>query len=129
MSKSLRDKPKIPIYDIAIKQGTTFYLKIRLTDSSRPPLPINLTGYTAKLTARTTTLNKPPPLFTLSTENGGLIITPLEGVIELFLDYNLTEQLYQDGVYDFILKTPNDVQRYSIMTGRVIVEACTTNGD
>lgn len=91
--------------NLAIQQGATF--RKRLVRRNEKGKPINLTGFTAKLQARlnhgdTTTL------FELSTENGGVVITPLTGTIDLYISDEVTATFGFPGcVYDLMLYAPN----------------------
>ncbi len=61
--------------------------------------PVNLTGYTAKMTGRTVK-NTTTSFFTLTTENGGITLGGIAGTIALLIDADDTAALYQNGVYD-----------------------------
>jgi hypothetical protein len=96
-------------YDITIEQGATFRLELVYKDDAAEP--IDLTGYTARMKIKITNPSV-PDIIELTTENGGIIITPLTGMIELYISEEDTEDLrFTTAVYDLELINEEGVQR------------------
>ena len=102
--------------NLSIQQGATFRKRlVRRNDKGRP---INLTGYTAKLQARTSH-SDPVVLFELSTENSGIVITPATGVIDLYIsDEETATFVFTACIYDLVLYAP-DGDAYRLCEGKV----------
>lgn len=66
-------------YPIRIIQGVDFYLTVTLLESDKVT-PRDLTGYTGKMQVRRT-LESEEVIVELTTENGGIQITPATGVV------------------------------------------------
>lgn len=109
------------IWNITIEQGATFNYTVTLYDSSTPPQPIDLTGYTAKMMGRTSNINLPAPFFTLTTENGGLTLGGTDGTITILIEASTTANFYQNGVYDLIINSPNNVETDRVLQGSVTI--------
>ena len=91
--------------NLTIKQGATF--RKRLTWRGSNKKPINLTGYTAKMQARSA-YGDPQVLFELSTENGGVTLGGIAGTIELYISDEATALFnFERAVYDLFLYAPN----------------------
>jgi hypothetical protein len=109
-------------YDFKIKQGNPFSKIMYYTDKDNNPL--NLTGYKAKMQIR----DKPSGKIysTLTTENGKIIITPLEGKIELLIPMLETKTFeFCKAVYDLDIYTElNGEIDYidTILEGIVVIE-------
>ena len=88
------------IYDITIYQGATFSQVLTWKDSSGSLL--NLTGYTARMMARSS-IDGATPFLTLTTENGGIALGGVAGTITLSMSAAATSALSQSGVYDLEL--------------------------
>lgn len=89
-------------YDIIVKQGATYVLKIQLKDEDKQP--INITGYTIKSEIR-----KSPGAATVEATFTPTITDAVNGQFELELDYTTTASLDFDRekyVYDVILHNP-----------------------
>lgn len=85
-------------YNLNIEQGATFEESFVVRDSSNNLM--DLTGYTARMQIRPF-VSSPEVLLDASTVNGILVITALEGRIDLVLSPLQTEQLlYTTSVYD-----------------------------
>lgn len=81
-----------------IEKGATY--KHTLTWNDSLGAPINLTGCSAKLQIRTSVTSQ-TVLIELSTLNGRLILTPLLGIIQLYISATDTTSLIgTGGVYD-----------------------------
>lgn len=90
--------------DLTIDKGATYRKTFFWKDSAG--VPIDLTGYTARMQIREN-YSSNTLIAELTTENGGITITPLEGKIELFLSDTDTTALTQSkGVYDIELLAP-----------------------
>ncbi len=59
-------------HNFTIEQGTTFELPLIWKDSQTPPVPINVTGYTARLQARET-IASTTVLLDMTTANGKVV--------------------------------------------------------
>lgn len=83
-------------------------------------LPVDLTGYTARMQIRDT-VNSTTVLEELTTENGGITITAATGKIELLLDATETAAIdWFEGVYDLeLIAAGGEVDR--IISGTVVV--------
>lgn len=87
---------------LAILQGSTFRKSWTLKTGA-PALPVDLTGYTARLQMRAD-LDAPVALFTLTTENGGITLGGAAGTIDLYLSHTATAAITWDSaVYDLEL--------------------------
>lgn len=90
------------IHNFTIEQGTTVRKVFRLKDGSN--LPLNLTGFQARLQARAT-VGSPTVLLDASTENNKLVIDPLEGMVSLVLTANESAALsWSKAKYDLELE-------------------------
>jgi len=97
------------VADFTIEQGATWVQDIWWENSDATPK--DLTGYTARLQARGK-LDDPGTLVDLTTENGGIVITPAEGKITLTmsaaqtaaLDWPAGQYVQQSGVYQLELE-------------------------
>jgi hypothetical protein len=86
------------LYDIVCDQGATFVRNVSWLDEDETP--INLWGYTARMQVRAT-VQAATPLVSLTTENGGIVLTPETGGIRLFLTDAQTDALpARKAVYD-----------------------------
>lgn len=90
-------------YNTVIDQGADWYFTI--TYENPNGTPINLTGYTAASQLRSLP-NSPSAVITLTTENGGIAITPLTGVVALHATASQTMAI-DEGTYYY------DVEIYS----------------
>ena len=87
-------------YDITIYQGATFSQVLTWKDGN--DALVNLTGYTARMMARTS-VDGATPFLTLTTENGGIALGGAAGTITLSVNAAGTAALTQSGVYDLEL--------------------------
>ena len=84
-------------------QGETYEKTFIYQDSSRTA--INLTGYTARMQVRENH-NSTSTILELTTENGGITITALDGQIDLLVADSVTSAVtVPRGVYDLELIT------------------------
>ena len=88
------------LLNLTIEQGATYNLSFLYQDENGDA--INLTGMTARMQLRRQFASD-TALLSLTTENGRITITPLEGKIELYIGATDTALLTGSGVYDFEL--------------------------
>lgn len=94
-------------FNTIIDQGADWY--INFTYENPDGTPIILTGYTAELQVRTSPMAKTAVL-TLSTANGGIVITPNQGLIECHATNAQTEVIpYGKYSYDIEITSPLNV--------------------
>ena len=109
--------------NFVIEQGASF--KKRLTWRNKQKRPINLTGYTAKLQARSAVGGS--VLFELSTANGGIALTPTAGIIDLIMTAAQTAAFgFATVIYDLILTAPDGTTKYRVLEGRFTLSAGVT---
>lgn len=108
-----------------IEKGATYRHTLIWKDSAN--VPINLTGCTAKLQARADT-SSTTVLVELSTSNSRIILTPLEGKIELYISDEDTTTIQGLGaVYDLEIYHPNgDTTR--LLEGKWVFKPEVTRG-
>lgn len=106
------------INDIIIEQGATLQLRFVYEDATETP--INLTGYTARMQVRRKYAST-DTLLNFTTENGGIVITPLTGTINVVGAATLTKDLpAKPCVYDLELVSPAGIV-YRLVQGSVTV--------
>ena len=95
-----------------VNQGSTFNQVYQLLDAYE--LPFNLAGYTARLQCRPF-VDSDQVFFDLTTENGGITITPSLGLISVDMDADQTAALNFNmvAVYDLELYHGDIVQRFT----------------
>ena len=104
-------------YDITAYHGTTFSRVFTWKDENEAA--VNLTGYTARMMARTS-IDSTSPFITLTTENGGIALGGAAGTITVTMTATETAALaVQTGVYDLELITGSTVTR--LLQGNLIV--------
>lgn len=92
--------------DITLYQGATFR-KTLIWKTGDPAAPKDLTDFTARMQARVK-LTDVEPLIELTTENGGITLTPAEGKIDLYLSDAQTSALEaRKAIYDLELVSPD----------------------
>lgn len=96
------------LLNITIEQGATYALSFIYQDENGQP--INLTGMTARMQLRRQFASD-VALLSLTTENGRITITPLEGKITLSISATDTALLTGSGVYDLELVNGPTVSR------------------
>ena len=103
-------------YDLKIYQGQTFELSLIWKDEDQ--LPVDLTGYTAKMHIRAT-VKAPDVLIELSNTNSRIVLGAVPGQIKLLIPPEISSPiLVQQGVYDLELTSPvGFVRRF--MQGKV----------
>jgi hypothetical protein len=104
--------------NLEIPQGATWNRVITYMDSNR--VPIDLTGYTAKMQLRSDYGQKFAYL-TLSTGTGEIVITPLTGTIEITISATVTKALkVYTYVYDLEITSPGSVVT-RLLQGKITV--------
>lgn len=89
------------IFDLVIEKGETYEKTFYWKDTNK--VAINMSGYTARMQARSSS-RAANTILNLTTENGGITITPLEGKIELTISDTVTSAIaVSSGVYDLEL--------------------------
>lgn len=111
------------LYAIVIEQEATFYRKLQWLDPSS--VPIDLTGYTAKMQVRATAADS-SIIVELSTTNSYITITPSTGTIELTIPASVTATVpVANAVYSLNMTSPDGfVTR--LLQGQVQVKASIT---
>lgn len=112
---------------LQVKQGSTFAMRLiwSIGDSADTAVPVDLTGYTARLQMRDDfggTL-----LHEMTTENGGLTLNVAQGAIDMLIDALTTDNFDWDtAVYDIELVQGDYVNR--LFSGTVVVSPSVTRG-
>jgi hypothetical protein len=113
-------------YDITIEQGATLRLSFVWKDSEE--VPINLTGYSARMQVRRS-FSSTDKLLDLSTEDGSITLGGAAGTITVEGDASLTELLKTKcGVYDLELESSDGVVT-RLIQGEVTVAPEVTRND
>ena len=113
--------------NIVIEQGTTFNPVLTYTDNSSPAVPIDLSGYTARMQIR---LKQTDPTFIvggeLTTANGGITLGGAAGTIALLITDTVTTAFtFANAVYDLeLIDAGSLVTR--LLTGTVTLSTETT---
>lgn len=90
---------------LTIIQGATFRKRLIWSDESKTP--IDLTGCTARMQVRPE-IESPTVLLPLTTENGGISLTPADGIIDLYISAEDTAAItWESGVYDLEIVHPS----------------------
>lgn len=96
-------------YTLTMWQGSTFGLSLTVKDANNAVQ--NLTGYSARMHIRPT-YDSESIAESLTTANGEIVITPLEGNVSLTLDATRTANVYVDRSTG--TKLPKTVYVYDI---------------
>jgi len=107
-------------YTITIEQGSVFDLNLVYKDSNE--VPINLTGYSARMQVRQK-YSSPDPLLSLSTLDGSITLGGALGTIHAKATASMTQALtIKQGVYDLELVPPSGAgDAFRLVEGIVIV--------
>lgn len=116
---------------LSIWQGQTYDQQFLLQDSSTPPNPINLTGFTAQMMLRND-VSDPSPVATWGTTSGELVLGGTNGLLSFNVPGSKSQALPTSDeptayVYDILLtssSTPPFTQR--VMQGVVVVYPAVT---
>lgn len=97
--------------DLIIPKGETYRKTFLYQDTDRNA--IDLTGYTARMQVREN-YSSTTTVLDLTTENGGIEITALDGKVYLFVDDATTSAItVSSGVYDLeLIDTMNYVTKF-----------------
>lgn len=107
-----------PIANILLNQGATFRKLFIYQDSVGDP--INLTGYTARMQLRVSYTSE-VPVINLTTENGGIEITPLDGEILVNMTATQTAGIPAREYYYDIEVESADGRVYRVIEGKATV--------
>jgi len=112
-------------WNFTIYQGGTFRYVITWKDENNTP--INLTGYSAQMQARTSAASA-TTLLDISTASGGITLGGSAGTITLFLSAAATAALKEGvGVYDLRLTAPGgNPDNDFIIQGNLVVQQMAT---
>lgn len=107
-------------FNLKIEQGATFSLPITWKAGSPTPVPVDLTGCTARMQIRQK-LTDTAILVALTTENGRIELGGSAGTIALLLTAVETAAFqWVTGVYDLEIAFPDDTVR-RLLQGNVAV--------
>ena len=109
------------VYNGIIDQGATWTLNLVYTDSNG--VAVNLTGYTARLQLREKYTSD--AVLTLTTSNGGLILTPLIGGIAVLATAIQTEEI-PPAFYLYDLELTSGFEITRLIQGQLTVRAQVT---
>lgn len=103
-------------YNMICPQGTTFSKQLTYSIEG---VPVNLTGYTAKMQVREKHSSQ-NVIISMTTENDGIVLGGSLGTIDLFIDSEDTSSfIAKEYVYDLELISSSVVTR--IIEGKFIV--------
>jgi hypothetical protein len=112
-------------YELKIDQGASLELSFLFADENN--VPINLTGYTARMQLRTS-YTAPTHALELTTENNRILLTPLEGKMTLSLPASVTTTIIpQRYVYDVELVSPTGFVTRAIEGDAIVTPEVTRN--
>jgi hypothetical protein len=108
-------------HDVEIEQGSVFTLDLIYKDGDG--VPIDLTGYRARMQMRQKFASPDPPLLDLTTENGAITLGGATGEIHVEAISELTAAIkVKRGVYDLELIPPSgEDYAFRLIAGEVIV--------
>jgi hypothetical protein len=104
-------------YNMICPQGATFSKTLiwKIDD-----VPVNLTGYTARMQAKDKPKSTCTPVIDISTESGEISLGGEDGTIEIVIGASETSSIYaKEYVYDLLLYIDEDV--YRVIEGKFIV--------
>lgn len=103
-------------YNMICPQGSTFSKRLTWIIDD---VPVDLTGYTARMQAKISHSSKCQPIFNITTENGGISVDD-EGNVDLLIDADDTAGfIAKDYLYDLELISSSVVTR--LLEGKFIV--------
>ena len=92
--------------DITIEQGATFSQSFIIKAGS-PPVPVDLTGYTARMQIRPDVKSQ-TIIASASTTDGKIIIEPIDGKLTITFEATETASFVGDsGRYDLEIESPS----------------------
>lgn len=105
-------------YNLLIEQGATFSLQLTWTIDD---LPVDLTGYVARLQIREDYDSASPLVSLTSVDGGGIMLSGTAGTIEIEIEHDVTASLTAGKhVYDLELESPGG-EVYRLIAGRATV--------
>jgi hypothetical protein len=104
------------IYNFTLDQGSVFYINLQYKNPDNTP--IDLTGQTARMQLRRTFTS--PAEITLTSPSGGIVITPLTGLVAITITDEQTETL-GSGFYVYDLELDNAGVINRIIQGQITV--------
>lgn len=105
-------------HDITIEQGATFTLNLVWRDANN--VPVNLTGYTARMQVRSS-YTDPTAQLSLTTENGAIVLGGALGTIAVTASATSTDDItVRSGVYDLELQA-SDGTVTRLVQGKVTI--------
>jgi hypothetical protein len=111
------------LYNVTIDQGADWFLDVTYEDPNGTP--INLANYTAALQLRSLP-NSPSAVLTLTTANGGIVITSATGLVSIRATAVQTGAIDEgDYVYDLEITSSTSVVT-RLIQGQAIVSAQVT---
>jgi len=112
-------------YDFTLKQGSTHTIDATWKDSLN--VPVDLTGYTARMQVRDKDING-IVIMELTTENGGITITPASGEFTIVISaLDSDKTISKKCVYDLEMVKDSDVER--ILEGIIRVSLSVTRSE
>lgn len=105
------------IYNATIDQGATWSVVVTYKDSAGTP--INLTGYTAAMQVRQQYSSADADL-TLTSPSGGIVITPLTGVVTITMTAAQTAAL-EEGYYVYDVELTSGSYKDRLIQGQLTV--------
>jgi hypothetical protein len=104
-------------YNMICPQGATFSKTITWKIDE---IPVDLTGYTARMQAKDKHKSTCAPIINITTENGGITLGGEEGTIDLLIPATETSGIYpKEYVYDLELIGTDFV--YRLIEGKFVV--------
>ena len=103
-------------YNMICPQGATFTKRMTWTIED---VPVDLTGYTGRMQARVSYGSKCDPIFTLTTENGGISVDSV-GNVDLFISSDDTE-IFVPKEYLYDLELNSGSEKYRLVEGKFII--------
>jgi len=104
-------------YNMICPQGATFTKTLIWKIDE---VPVDLTGYTARMQAKDKHKTTCAPIINITTENGGITLGGEEGTIDLLVTATETTEIYpKEYVYDLEMVSTDFV--YRLIEGKFIV--------
>jgi hypothetical protein len=103
-------------YNFICPQGSTFSKQLTWKIENEP---VDLNTYTARMQVREKYSSK-TTIIDINTENGGIVLGGGDGTIQLYVDYEVTENIVpKNYVYDIEMVSSSEVTR--LLEGKFIV--------
>jgi hypothetical protein len=94
------------LHKLTVDQGATYQESVEWTDPSG--VPINITGYTARMNIARTYSDQ-VPILSLTSPSGGLVVTGAAGRIDITIASDETDGMDGAYVYDLDVESPQGV--------------------